>query len=204
MLQDAPVARSLPGPRRLNLQLLQELLQLTATDWQPLESPSAPTAKQLSSSSNSGPVVASATAGSMQQQQQSVNLVQLCQQFGLSSSTVAAQLSSPEAAAVRTLLAQQLVRRAFSPTTRTQPSNGTAASAAAASNGPQGMYGSKKRAGGSGGRLRWLTWVLSAGFSGVRLALQMLSLVTVLVVSRVVAVVRQHMRHVRTAFLRAM
>lgn len=118
MLQDAP-QQPQGKPGRLNLQLLEELLLLAAPDAGP-PNVNAPASQlpALSTAEAAAALVPGSDAGArcrsprQANDLQSVDLLQLTQeQLGLSVSEVAAQLSSPEAAGVRALLAQQLVHR---------------------------------------------------------------------------------------------
>lgn len=119
VLQDAP-QQPQGKPGRLNLQLLEELLLLAAPAARP-PNVNAPASQlpALSTAKAAAALVAGSNAGARCRSSsqanndlQSVDLLQLTQeQLGLSVSAVAAQLSSPEAAGVRALLAQQLVHR---------------------------------------------------------------------------------------------
>jgi hypothetical protein len=115
ILQDT---QSQGRPARLNLQLLEELLLLAAPDFAPpnvtapdLQQPAWSTAAAAAApmpDSDTGDKTYSSQTSDMQ----SLDLLQLAEeQLGLSVSEAAAQLSSPEAAGVRALLAQRLVQR---------------------------------------------------------------------------------------------
>lgn len=204
VLQDAS---GQSGAQRLNLQLLEELLQLSVQHTLPTAA-----AGNAPQSQAGGP-----TSGSWQ----AVDPIAFCQeQLGLPIQLVAAQLSSPEAASVRAMLAQQLVSRlvdrrvledvlneypdiprlGVSPVVSTAGGCGTT--------GP--VAGGKRETGRTvlvhaGGEPRvapskaktmhgWLAVLVGAGVGGAKLVAQLVCLVLAMLMARAVVWVQQRIR----------
>ena len=194
VLQDAS---GQPAAGHLNLQLLEELLQL-ATPTGP------PSGLSLTRQSLRDPG-----------QVQPFDLIDFCeQQLGLPPGVVAAQLISPEAAGIRALLAQQLVHRWMTQSSRLQrpakPNRAANSSPVVQRQGVQRQEHSNhvptsaKRswAGSSSlhepqprpatrGQYGWLAFALHAGVRGVKLVGQLCWLVVLIVTSRAVTRVLQ-------------
>lgn len=164
-----------PTARRLNLQLLQELLQLAAAEHSNLQP-----AAHVSGIRSQPTQFASL--------QPHYHLAELCQQkVGLSARVVAEQLSSPGGAAVRSLLAQLLVSRWERPQQQHQQQGVQQQQQKQQDDRQQhDVLPAAATVATSRARLGWFSWLVAAGTSGVKLVVQLCVLMVAVMAARAV------------------